>query len=298
MVTAQLMVSLLLLVAASMPTSAESGAIHCGNLIDVRSGKLLGNQVVVFEKGSIIKVESLSNDSPDQGLAPIDLSEATCLPGLIDVHTHLTIDPTDLGYAGLAISAPRAAVKGARNARRTLHAGFTTVRDVRGDGFADFALRDGINAGDVEGPRMLVSGRFLGITGGHCDDNRLAQEFRYKADGVADGPWQVRAKVRETIKHGADLIKLCASGGVLSIGDEPGAPQYTLEEMQAIVAEARRADLIAVVGDPLEDVRLLESVQFVMKDGVIVRNDLGAVGGARQDCSDDHAPIPIQSDAG
>jgi imidazolonepropionase-like amidohydrolase len=104
----------------------------------------------------------------------------------------------------------------------------------------DVALRDAIQAGDVPGPRMLVSGPALGITGGHCDSNLLAPEFHYFSQGVADGPWAARAKVRENIKYGADLIKICASGGVMSKGDQPGTPQYSLEEMQAIVDEAHK----------------------------------------------------------
>jgi imidazolonepropionase-like amidohydrolase len=102
------------------------------------------------------------------------------------------------------------------------------------------AVRDGINEGEYEGPRMLVSGPPLGITGGHCDENLLPSEFHYKADGVADGPWEARAKVREVVKYGADVIKVCASGGVLSKGDSPGAPQYSLDELQAIVIEAHK----------------------------------------------------------
>ena len=170
----------------------------------------------------------------------INLPSATCLPGLIDVHTHLTGDPRDAGYESLGVSVPRQAITGAKNARVTLHAGFTTVRNVGAGAYTDVALRDGINAGDVEGPRMLVSGPPLGITGGHCDNNLLPFEFHFKESGVADGPWQVRAKVRETVKYGADLIKICASGGVLSKGDQPGTPQYTLEEMQAIAEEAHK----------------------------------------------------------
>ena len=104
----------------------------------------------------------------------------------------------------------------------------------------DVAVRDGINAGEIEGPRMQVSGPALGITGGHCDENLLPFEFHYSAEGVANGPWAAREKVREVIKYGADVIKVCASGGVLSKGDLPGAPQYTLEEMQAIAAEAHK----------------------------------------------------------
>jgi imidazolonepropionase-like amidohydrolase len=161
------------------------------------------------------------------------------LPGLIDAHTHITFTP-NFGYSRLAISVPREALNGARNARVTLDAGFTTIRNVGASGFADVALRDAINAGDVPGPRMLVSGPALSITGGHCDDNLLPFEWHVHSDGVADGIEAVQHKTREIIKYGADLIKICATGGVLSHGDNPQASQYTLEEMKAIVADAHR----------------------------------------------------------
>jgi imidazolonepropionase-like amidohydrolase len=114
------------------------------------------------------------------------------------------------------------------------------VRNVGASGYSDVALREAIEEGSLEGPRLLVSGPALGITGGHCDNNLLPSEFRHKDAGVADGPWEARAKVREVIKYGADVIKICASGGVLSKGDEPGTPQYTPEEMSALVEEAHR----------------------------------------------------------
>ena len=138
------------------------------------------------------------------------------------------------------MSVPREAVTGVKNAKRTAEAGFTTVRNVGANEFTDVAVRDGINAGEIVGPRMLVSGPALGITGGHCDENLLPYQFHFKGEGVADGPWAAREKVRQVIKYGADVIKICASGGVLSKGDLPGAPQYTLEEMQAIAAEAHK----------------------------------------------------------
>jgi imidazolonepropionase-like amidohydrolase len=116
----------------------------------------------------------------------------------------------------------------------------TTIRNVGADGFADVALRDAVNAGDFPGPRMLVSGPALSITGGHCDNNLLPYEYHATEDGVADGVEAVQHKTREIIKYGADLIKLCATGGVLSKGDNPQSSQYTLEEMKAIVADAHR----------------------------------------------------------
>ena len=220
---------------------AAPGAVRCGKLLDVRSGKMLADQLIVFDsEGTITAVGPASSSAAPSGVTVADLSAATCLPGLIDVHTHLTGDPSHSGYQGLGISVPREAIIGAKNARLTLHAGFTTVRNVGASNYTDVALRDGINAGDVEGPRMLVSGPPLGITGGHCDNNLLPFQFHFQSSGVADGPWPARAKVRETIKYGADLIKICASGGVLSKGDQPGTPQYTLEEMQAIAEEAHK----------------------------------------------------------
>ena len=221
--------------------SAAPGAVRCGKLLDIRGGRLLTDQVIVYDdSGTVVSVGPAGSAKLPSGLTPIDLANATCLPGLIDVHTHVTGDPTSAGYQSLGISVPREAVTGVKNARITLRAGFTTIRNVGASGYTDVAVRDGINAGEIEGPRMLVSGPSLGITGGHCDNNLLPSEFHYKAEGVADGPWAVRAKVRETIKYGADVIKICASGGVLSKGDQPGTPQYTLEEMQAIADEAHK----------------------------------------------------------
>jgi imidazolonepropionase-like amidohydrolase len=220
---------------------AVPGAVRCGKLLDVRSGHTLSDQVIVFDDfGTILTVGPASSAKLPAGLTPIDLSAATCLPGLIDVHTHLTADPTSNGYAGLGISVPREAITGVKNARLTLRAGFTTVRNVGAGSFTDIALRDAINDGDVEGPRMRASGPPLSITGGHCDNNLLPYEYHYKEFGVADGPWAARAKVRDVIKYGADVIKVCASGGVLSKGDLPGTPQYSLEELQAIATEAHK----------------------------------------------------------
>ena len=170
----------------------------------------------------------------------IDLRKATVLPGFIDVHTHMTIQAGAAGYNSLGVSLPRHALIGARNARVTLLAGFTTVRDLGAAGFADVALRDAIEDGDVIGPRMLVSGPIISITGGHGDNNLLPFELHISADGVADGVPAVMAKVRENIKYGADVIKFAASGGTMSKGDNPLLEQYSPEEMQAIVAESHR----------------------------------------------------------
>jgi imidazolonepropionase-like amidohydrolase len=170
----------------------------------------------------------------------MELPNATLLPGLIDCHVHLTGDPNqlDLGPAGLHISYPRRALIGARNARITLEAGFTTVRNVAADGYSDVALRDAVNAGDVLGPRMLVSGFALGTTGGHWDENYLAPQFASSKEGVADGVTAVIKQVRENIKYSADLIKVMATGGVVSEGYNPALAQYSPGELKASVETA------------------------------------------------------------
>jgi len=213
-------------------------ALRCGRLLDVQSDNLVNNAVILIASGKVTAAGAAV--AVPSGVQLLDLPQATCLPGLIDVHVHLTSDPSHSGYQGLGISVPRSTVTGVKNARKTLLAGFTTVRNVGASGYSDVAVRDGIEAGEIDGPRMLVSGPALGITGGHCDNNLLAPEFHFTEPSVADGPWAARAKVREVIKYGADLIKICASGGVLSKGDQPGTPQYTLEEMQAIADEAHK----------------------------------------------------------
>jgi imidazolonepropionase-like amidohydrolase len=219
--------------------SSKSVVIHAGHVLDVKTGKLLSDQTLVIEDGKIVSVGTSADAKPPADAVRIELPNATVLPGLIDAHTHLTMDPK-FGYEELGLSIPREALIGAKNARATLQAGFTTVRNVAAAGFTDVALRDAINAGDVPGPRMLVSGPPLSITGGQGDNNLLPFEYHATDDGVADGVDGVRHMVRQNIKYGADLIKFMASGGVLSKGDNPQASQYTLEEMKAIVEEAHR----------------------------------------------------------
>ena len=213
--------------------------VHAGHALDVKSGKVLSDQTFIIEDGKIVSAGPSTETKAPADAVRIELPNATVLPGLIDAHTHLTYEPR-FGYEELGVSVVRSALTGAKNARVTLEAGFTTVRNVGAEGYSDVALRDAINAGDVPGPRMLVSGPALGITGGHCDNNLLPFDYHATGDGVADGIAAVQHKVRENIKYGSDLIKICATGGVLSKGDDPQASQYTLEEMKAIVADAHR----------------------------------------------------------
>jgi len=212
--------------------------IRAARLFVPETGRMLDHPVIVI-RGN--KIESVGSGAPTPaGARVLDLGGAIVLPGFIDVHTHLTIDAGSGGYEGLGVSVPRSALTGAKNARLTLLAGFTTVRNVGAEGYSDVALRDAIAAGDVPGPRMQVSGPPLGITGGHCDSNLLAPEFHFSAEGAADGVDAVVHKVREVIKYGADVVKFCASGGVFSKGDNPRLEQYSPAEMQALIAEAHR----------------------------------------------------------
>jgi imidazolonepropionase-like amidohydrolase len=227
-------------VTSSALAAEQFVAVRAGKLVDVVNGKVLTDQTIVIDGERITAVGPTGSVAVPAHAHLIDLSRATVLPGLIDTHTHLTGDPRQSGYQGLGISDIRAALYGARSARITLEAGFTSVRNVGASGFGDVALRDAINEGELPGPRMRVSGYPIGIIGGHCDNNLLPVDYHYTERGVASGPWEARAKVREMAKYGADVIKICASGGVLSKGDEPGAEQLSLEEMTAIVEEAHK----------------------------------------------------------
>jgi imidazolonepropionase-like amidohydrolase len=241
-------VTFLILSAAVRPVHAQDAtvgaavAVRAGRLLDVRSGNYLNDQLILIENGKVREVGKAADVQAHvpAGAKVVDLSHYTVLPGLIDAHTHLTFTPSSEGFRGLGISYPREALIGARNARVTLQAGFTTVRNVGAGGYSDIALRDAINAGDVPGPRIVASGPALGITGGHCDENLLAPQFHAFDLGVADGVPAVMAKVRENIKYGSDVIKFCATGGVLSEGDSPDGEQYSPEEMRALIAEAHR----------------------------------------------------------
>jgi len=234
-----------LLLTAALPLTAQQTPskrtlIRTGHIIDVHTGNEPADQTIIVTGDRITAIAPTASTPKQAGDEEIDLRNMTVLPGLIDVHTHLTNDTNFDQYHELSTSVAKSALIGAHNAKVTLEAGFTTVRNVGAEGYADVDLRNAINEGLTEGPHMQVSGPPLGITGGHCDDNLLPIEYHQTAGGVADGVEAVQHKVRETIKYGADVIKICATGGVLSKGDDPQASQYTLEEMKAIVADAHR----------------------------------------------------------
>src|ERR1700678_3973429 len=214
--------------------------VRTGHLLDVKTGKILDGQTIVVTGDTISSVAASSAVPAQPGDTVVDLGNMTVMPGLIDVHTHITGVPNFDPYFELTQTDAKEAIQGVANARTTLLAGFTTIRNVGAGGYTDVDLRDAINQGEVPGPHMQVSGPPLGITGGHCDENLLPIKYHVTLEGVADGIAAVQQKVRQNIKYGVELIKICATGGVLSKGDNPQASQYTLEEMKASVADAHR----------------------------------------------------------
>ncbi len=226
------------LAVTAVPAQESLVVVRAARMLDVESGAVMPDAVVVVEGERILAV---GPETPPAGAETIDLGDVTLLPGLIDAHTHLTSDlEGDWQHRGVTLSVAERALFGAQSARRTLEAGFTTVRDVGARGFADVALARAVEKGWVVGPRIIPAGNSLGITGGHCDETGYAPgilEGDWRT-GVADGVDEVVKAVRYQIKHGARVIKVCATAGVLSHEASVGAQQYSDAELRAIVEEA------------------------------------------------------------
>ena len=223
-------------------------ALKAARLIDGTGAPAISNAVVIVTDNKITAVGDAASVRIPSGAKVIDLGNVTLLPGFIDAHTHLV--GRVLGDPEGDMSTVRdyesfGAILGVLHARDTLMAGFTSVRNVGASGrFDDMALRKAINEGWIVGPRIETAGHAIGITGGHCDENgwRPGVALQDPENGVADGPEEIRKAVRLQIKYGADVIKTCATGGVLSEGDAVGATQYSFEELKALVDEANKLD--------------------------------------------------------
>lgn len=227
------------------PALATPTYLTADRLIDPTSGEVIEHPALLVEDGVVTMLGVQGNLAAPADAKIINLAGKTILPGFIDMHTHLTGSATKgRGWAGLGLQKERSVIWGVMNAEKTLMAGFTTVRNVGAEGYETVALRDAINEGEIRGPRMFVAGPPVGIVGGHCSDNNLLPpEYKASGVGVATGPWEMRAKVRQNIKYGVDLIKTCSTGGVFSKGTAVGAAQSTVEELKAIVDEAHMRGL-------------------------------------------------------
>ena len=255
--------TLLLALAAALAAPAHATdrtVVHAGHLLDVDSGKMLTDQAVSIEAGKVVAVQPWSADSA-KGARVLDWSAWTVVPGLMDMHTHIAEEAETADIAApLKISPVQQAFIGAMNALKTLQAGFTTVRDVGVyRGFADIALRDAINAGEIPGPRMFVAGAYITAPGGGGEITGLPPgtvvppAFR---QGVSKGVDQVRKHVDLILDHGADLIKVIATGAVLANGTEPGKPEYSEAEIRAAVVEAaKRGKFVAAHAHGAEGIK-------------------------------------------
>ena len=221
-----------------------NAVVTAARMLDVRSGRMLHDVTVQIEHGRIKQVVQGAGNSAVMTDRPhYDLGDMTLLPGLIDMHVHLDSDPSYGGYTGLQFGDRFWSVLTVPHALKTLQAGFTTVRNVGSDAWNDVGLRQAIDAGKIEGPRVVTAAYSFGATGGHCDSTFFPPSMDQKSPFNADSPEQARKAVRTLRKYGAQVIKICATGGVFSHGDEPGAQQMTLDEMKAVVEEAHMADL-------------------------------------------------------
>jgi imidazolonepropionase-like amidohydrolase len=222
-------------------------ALRAARLIDGTGAAAITNGVVVVTDDKIVAAGKQGAVTIPAGAKLVDLGDVTLLPGFVDAHTHIIgrelADP-QANDAAVRDYQATGAIIGVANAQKTLLAGFTTIRNVGAPGFDDMALRKAVNEGNVIGPRMQNAGHAIGITGGHCDENGFRPGLMDGNPmlGIADGADQIRAAVRYQAKYGADVIKMCATGGVLSEGDAVGVQQYTYEEMKALVDEATKLE--------------------------------------------------------
>jgi imidazolonepropionase-like amidohydrolase len=219
--------------------------IRAARLIDGTGAPAIQNGIVVVTNDRIVAVGASGRVTIPTGARTIDLGDATLLPGFIDAHTHVigrTLGDPEGDVAAVKDFQAYGAILGVGNAERTLLAGFTSIRNVGAPNFDDLALRKAINDNRIRGPRMQTAGHSLGITGGHCDENAYRPGLFDNGieEGIANGPAEVRAAVRYQVKYGADVIKTCATGGVLSEGDAVGTTQYDFDELKAMVDEATK----------------------------------------------------------
>ena len=227
-----------LLAAAAPSALAQNVYVTADRMLDVATGRMIAEPAIIIQDGVITQVGTKSRLQVPSAAEVVDLPGVTLLPGLIDMHTHIDADPTIGGFTGIGLPDAYAAIVSVPNAKATLEAGFTTIRNVGSGSWDDVALKAAIEAGKVIGPRIVPAGYSFGATGGHCDITGLAPSFNAASPYNADSPDEGRKRVREIRKYGAEVIKICATGGVFSHNTEPGQQQLSLAEMKAIAEEA------------------------------------------------------------
>lgn len=274
------------------PAFADDILLTADAMVDTVSGKLIKNPAVLISDNKIVKVGTKGSLKAPAGAKTIDLAGQTIMPGFMDMHVHLS---SALGntsfFDGMFQSVPRQTVNAVVNAKTTLMVGFTSVRNVGAGDYTVIGVRNSINAGEIEGPRIWAVGHSMGVTGGHCDNNVYPPEMKVKNKGIANGPWEIKAKIRENIKYGADALKFCATGGVFSRGTKVGAIQYTFEEMKAIADEGHHRGLVVAAHahgtegiktairagvDSIEHASILddEAIQLAKKHGTYFSMDI------------------------
>jgi imidazolonepropionase-like amidohydrolase len=238
----KLLFVLLAVCAPAAPAAADSVVVTADRMIDVLSGAVVEEPVVVITDGRVAAVVGRGGARPliPEGARRIDLPGMTILPGLIDMHVHLDSSPLYGPYESLQFTDLFQTVMGPRHAREMLEAGFTTVRNVGSEYYADVAYMQAIDEGRMPGPRIVPAAYALSATGGHCDETFLPPRYHVAPPGVGDGPQELRERVREQRRNGAQLIKVCATGGVFSRNTEPGQQQLSEEELRAIAEEAHQ----------------------------------------------------------
>jgi imidazolonepropionase-like amidohydrolase len=225
---------------------ADTVVVTADRMVDVIAGRMVDHPQITITDGRISSVGAQGGEIP-AGARRIDLPGITLLPGLIDMHTHLTHDPRYGGYRNLEFTTNFWTVVGVANAKKTLEAGFTTIRNVGSANFDDVAIKQGIEQGFIAGPRIVPATYAIGATGGHCDATQFPPWVTVPSPQVANGPDEIRATVRKLRKYGAEVIKFCGTGGVFSKTDTVAGQQYSLIEMKALVDEAHMLGLRVAV---------------------------------------------------
>jgi imidazolonepropionase-like amidohydrolase len=236
-------VSAVAMACVSSAALAAQVYLTADRMVDVEAGKIISNAAVLIDGGMIQSVGTQTTLAMPAGARRIDLGHKTLLPGLIDMHVHLDTSPLYGGYTTLQFTDSFWAIQGVVNARAMVQAGFTTVRNVGSDRYNDVALKQAIAEGLIEGPRIVPAAYAIGSSGGHCDSTFFPPSMAQKSIAVGDGPEQLRQRVREQRKYGAEVIKICATGGVFSRGTEPGQQQLSEAEMRVIADEAHMQGL-------------------------------------------------------